>query len=130
MAAELLFMVAVVMLLCLLAIMLKLFFDDAGIRGGVLGEGLWRLVSFSAFAKLWRISSLLVGFASSSSTSMLERVDLFAGLRASSFGAGNRGSCPSPVSIGVGRWVCLRFIQRLAPPDGSGRGFAPGSHGV
>ena len=91
-----------------------------GVLGGVLGDALWRSVS-SAFARWCRISSPVVGFTSGLSASSPVRLEPFAGLRASSFGAGNHGSCPSPVSIGVGRWVCLRFIQRLAPPDGSGR---------
>ena len=102
-AAELVFSVVVAMLLRQLAIILKLFFEDGDVYGGVLGEGLWRSGSFSALAKSGRILSLLLGFASGSLAPLPARVDLCAGLRASPRGVGNRGSVSSPAPAGVGR---------------------------
>ena len=62
-----------------------------GVLGGVLGDALWRSVSFSAFARWRRISSPVVGFASGLSASSPVRLEPFAGLRASFVGAGNLG---------------------------------------
>ena len=62
-----------------------------GVLGGVLGDALWRSVSFSAFARWRRISSPVVGFTSGLSASSPVRLEPFAGLRASFVGAGNLG---------------------------------------
>ncbi|KAG2641737.1 hypothetical protein PVAP13_2KG232700 [Panicum virgatum] len=73
----------------LVSIILKLFIDVGSVLGGVLGDALWRSVSFSAFARWRRISSLVVGFTSGLSSSSPVRLEPFAGLRASFVGAGN-----------------------------------------
>ena len=104
-AVELVFSAAAAMLLRQLAIILKLFFKDGGVYGGVLGKGLWRSGSFSALAKWGRILSLLLGFASGSLALLPARVDLCAGLRSSPRGVGIRGSVSSPAPAGVGRWA-------------------------
>ena len=110
--AELLFMAASLLLLHRPSIILKLFFGHSGVLGGVLGEVLWRLVSSPAFAKWWGISSPLMGSGSGSLVSMPARADFFAGLLALAVGADNRGSFPSPVPTGSGRWA---FIVLHAP---------------
>jgi hypothetical protein len=75
--AELLFMVAALLLLRRPSIILKLFFGHNGVLGGVLGEVLWRSVSSPAFAKWWGISSPLMGSGSGSLVSMPARADFF-----------------------------------------------------
>jgi len=105
-------MAAALLLLRRPSIILKLFFGHSGVLGGVLGEVLWRSDSSLAFVKWWGISSPLMGSGSGSLASMPARADFFAGLRALAVGAGNRGSFPSPVPAGGGRWA---FIVLHAP---------------